>query len=532
MLRLGKEGKRFFFEKKNQKTFVLWSTRCRKLRDSETKSLLLLFFKKAGLAFFLVLQTPTPASAQKTTLSVGLVLEPPVLDPTINPADPIRSITNGNVFEGLTWIGEDGSVQPRLATSWTVSPDGLTYRFALRAGVRFHDGTAFDCSVVRFSYQRAAAPGSTNAQKQFFAPIREVACPSPLQAVLTLDRKVGDLPYELAWADAAMVAPGSAATNASHPVGTGPYAFASWRRGDSVTLVRNDHYWGAEPQIGTVTFRFVADPLAATNALLSGALDAFPSFGSQDLLGRLRDAGLTVATGTFPIKIMLALNEARKPFDDVRVRRALAYAIDRESLVQGAGYPGAAIIGSHMSPSDPDYVDLSKRYPYDPEKARRLLAEAGVKPGFALTITLPPIEYASKCGVLIAAYLSEVDVNVSLAPVAWPQWLAQVYGQGAYQATVINHIEPADLDIYARPHYYFGYHDAAYTALYEKFAAASDPGERHRLSAALQEKLAEDEPNVFLFSAPRSSVWNAKLHGMWVNAPISAVPVAGAYWAR
>jgi len=494
------------------------------------------FFQKR--AFFLLLSAafvslPGAASAQKTTLSVGLVLEPPVLDPTINPADPIRSITNGNVFEGLTWIAEDGHVQPRLATGWSVSADGLTYSFHLRSGVQFQDGTPFDCGIVAFSYQRAAAPGSTNPQKPFFAPIAGVACPSPLEAVITLKNPVGDLPYELAWPDAAMVAPATAASNATHPVGTGPYAFASWRRGDSVTLVRNDHYWGPKPAIKTVTFRFIADPLAAENALLAGDLDAFPAFASQDLLNRLRaQSNLVVATGTFPIKILLALNEARKPFDDVRVRRALAYAIDRPAILQAAGYPNATIIGSHISPSDPDYVDLSRRYEYDPEKAKALLRQAGVRPGFSLTITLPPIEYASKTGQLIAAFLGQVGITVSLAPVGWPQWLSQVYTQGAYQATVIAHIEPNDLDIYARPHYYFGYHSAEYNALFAQFQAAADPAERHSLSVKLQEKLADDEPNIFLFSAARNSVWNAKLHGMWVNAPISAIPVGGAFWGQ
>jgi peptide/nickel transport system substrate-binding protein len=490
-------------------------------------------FCALALGAAVLIALPGAALAQKTTLSIGLVLEPPVLDPTINPADPIRSITNGNVFEGLTWIGENGSLQPRLATGWSVSTDGLTYTFHLRGGVKFQDGTAFDCSIVRFSYERAAAPGSINPQKPFFAPITRVDCPSKLEAVITLKKPVGNLPYELAWPDAAMVAPATVATNGTHPVGTGPYAFANWRRGDSVTLVRNEHYWGTKPHIQSVTFRFIADPLAATNALLSGELDAFPKFGSQNLLDRLRSQGnLVVETGTFPIKILLALNEAKKPFDDVRVRRALAYAIDRPAMLQAAGYPGATVIGSHMSPSDPDYVDLSKRYFYDPEKAKALLQQAGVKPGFAFTITLPPIEYADKGGQLIAAFLSQVGITANLAPVAWPQWLSQVYAQGAYQATVIAHVEPNDLDIYARPHYYFGYHSAEYNALFEKFEAARDPAERHRLSVALQEKLADDEPNVFLFSAPRTSVWNAKLHGMWVNEPISAVPVGDTYWSK
>ncbi len=481
----------------------------------------------------LLVLLPASALAQKSTLSIGLVLEPAVLDPTISPADPIRSITNGNVFEGLTWIAENGQVQPRLSTGWSVSPDGLTYHFQLRDHVRFQDGTPFDCGIVRFAYTRAAAADSTNPQKPFFTPIKQVDCPSKLEAVITLAQPVGNLPYELAWPDAAMVAPNTASTNATHPVGTGPYAFSSWRRGDSVTLVRNDTYWGAAPKIATVTYRFIADPLAAANALMSGELDAFPSFPSSDLLPRLKSQGtLVVRSGTFPFKLLLALNEARPPFNDVRVRRALAYAIDRAAISQAAGYQGATIIGSHMSPSDPDYVDLSKRYPYDAEKAKQLLAAAGVKPGFAITITTPPIEYANKGGELISAYLEEIGLKVTLAPVAWPQWLSQVFAQGAYQATVIAHVEPNDLDIYARPHYYFGYHDAAYASLFHQYQSVSNPAERHRLSVALQEKLADDEPNVFLFSAPRYSVFNAKLQGMWVNDPISAIPAADAYWSK
>jgi len=485
------------------------------------------------LAFVVLGLGCTGAWAQKSTLSVGLVLEPPGLDPTINPADPIRSITNGNIFEGLTWIDEGGRVVPRLATGWTVSPDGLTYDFALRPNVHFHDGTKFDCSIVRYAFTRAAAPDSTNAQKPFFTPIKEIACPQPLHAVITLKQKVGNFPYELAWEDAAMVAPNTEPANATHPVGTGPYAFVSWRRGDSVTLVRNDDYWGAKPAIRDVTFRFIPDPLAEANALLSGELDAFPAFQSADLLPKLRGHnGLTVTIGTFPIKLLLALNELRKPLDDVRVRRALAYAIDREGMVQAFGMPGTTLIGSHMSPSDPDYVDLSKHYPYDPQKAQQLLAAAGVAPGFKLNIALPPIDYAKKGGELIAAYLAQVGIDATLTPLAWPQWLAQVYTQGAFQATVIAHVEPNDLDIYARSHYYFGYHDAQYAALFHEYEAAGDPAERHRLSVALQEKLADDEPNVFLFSLPYFTVLNSKLRGMWVNRPVSGIPVAGASWEK
>ena len=472
------------------------------------------------------------AAAPKTTLSIGLALEPPTLDPTANPAESIRSITNGNLFQGLTAINQDGHVQPLLAHDWTISPDGLRYDFHLQPGVRFHDGTPFDCGIVQYSYGRAAAKDSINPQKQFFDPVRQVDCPSPLEAVVTLARPVGSFLYDMAWPDAAMLAPGSVATEATHPVGTGPYRFSSWRRGDSLTLTRNDDYWGARPAIGTVTFRFISDPLAATNAIEGGELDAYPSFPSQDLLARFRgDSRFVVVKGTFPIKVLMALNELRPPFDDVRVRRALAYAIDRHALLQALGNGDGTVIGSHMSPSDPDYVDLSGRYPFDPGKARQLLAAAGVKPGTTIAITIPPVDYARKSSELVAAYLGDVGLTITLVPIEWPQWLSQVFGHAAYQATIVAHTEPHDLDIYARPSYYFGYHDAAYRALFQQYEVSNDAAARHRLSVQLQQKLADDEPNVFLFSTPRYGVWNAKLRGMWHDQPIAAIPVAGVSWS-
>ena len=472
------------------------------------------------------------AAVPKTTLSIGLALEPPTLDPTANPAESIRSITNGNVFEGLTGIDQDGHVQPLLAHDWTISPDGLRYDFHLRPGVRFQDGTPFDCAIVRFSYGRAAAKDSLNPQKQFFDPIRQVDCPSPLEALVTLARPVGSFLYDMAWPDAAMLAPASAPTEATHPVGTGPYAFSSWRRGDSLTLVRNDGYWGAKPAIRTVTFRFIGDPLAATNALEGGELDAYPSFPAQDLLARFRgDRRFAVVKGTFPIKILMALNERRHPFDDIRVRRALAYAIDRHAMLQALGDGDGTVIGSHMSPSDPDYVDLSGRYPFDPDEARQLLAAAGVTPGTTIAITIPPVDYARKSGELIAAYLAAVGLNATLVPVEWPQWLSQVFGHAAYQATIVAHTEPHDLDIYARPAYYFGYRNAAYDSLFRQYEASDDPATRHRLSVRLQQTLADDEPNVFLFSTPRYGVWDAALHGMWHDQPIAEIPVAGVTWS-
>ncbi|MEZ5893104.1 MAG: ABC transporter substrate-binding protein [Parvularculaceae bacterium] len=187
-------------------------------------------------------------------LNVGVQLEPPNLDPTSDAAAAIDEIVYANVFEGLTRINEDGTVSPLLAESWTVSPDGLVYDFTLRKGVRFHDGSSFDASDVVFTLDRARAATSTNAQRPIFEIIDKAEALSPDIARVTLKSPLGAFTTYLGWGDAVIVAPESAGTNASNPIGTGPFKFQRWRKGASATLVRNDDYWGARPQLDRINF--------------------------------------------------------------------------------------------------------------------------------------------------------------------------------------------------------------------------------------------------------------------------------------
>jgi peptide/nickel transport system substrate-binding protein len=441
-------------------------------------------------------------------------------------------VTYANIFQGLTRIDPSGTVEPDLAKSWTISPDGLTYSFTLQSGVTFQDGTAFDCSIVQFSYARAAAPDSINAQKQLFAPIAKVACPTPGEAVVTLRHPTSTFPYDMAWGDAVMVAPKTSATNKTHPVGTGPFSFSRWVPGDRIELVRNPHYWGPAPKLAAVTFRIIGDPAAATAALLSGALDAYPDFPAPETVPKFQhDPRFTVDIGTTEGKVIMALDDAAKPFRDVRVRRALAYALDRRAIIEAA-YSGLGTpIGSHYTPQDPGYVDLSNTYPYDPAKAKALLQAAGVAPGTTFTITLPPPSYAQRSGELIAAYLQQVGLNAKLSSVEWAKWLTQVFTQSDFDATVIAHTESRDLDIYARPHYYFNYDSPTYKALYAQYIAATDPARQTVLVQQLQRQLATDEPNIFLFALPKIGIWSAHLRGMWSNDPMPINDVTGVSWA-
>ncbi|MGO4837942.1 ABC transporter substrate-binding protein, partial [Rhizobiaceae sp. 2RAB30] len=241
---------------------------------------------------------------------------------------------------------------------WSVSDDGLTYTFKLRPDVKFHNGTAFDSSIVKFSLDRARAADSTNAQKQFFEPIDSIETPDPLTAVIKLKMPTGLFVYHLAWGDAVMVDPKTVDTNKTEPVGTGPFKFKSWQRGDRVEIVRNDDYWDAGvPKLSSVTFRFIGDAQAQAAALRAGDVDAFPNFTAPELYGEFqKDDRFNAVLGKTPRKLVAGLNNSKAPFDNVKVRQAMMSAIDRETVIEGA-YSGFGVpIGSHYAPTDPGYL--------------------------------------------------------------------------------------------------------------------------------------------------------------------------------
>ena len=475
------------------------------------------------LVFFLAL----PAGADNV-LRVGVPLEPPNLDPTSGSAAAVDEIVYANVFEGLTGIAPDGAVVPRLAERWSVLDDGRRYRFFLRENVRFHDGSAFDAEDVRFSLERAKSPASTNAQKTLFEPIVDIDVRDAHTVDVVLDRPIGAFLNHLAWGDAVIVGTESAANNAQTPIGTGPFRFVDWRRGVGVDLALNDAYWGAAPGIDGVSFRFIPDPAAAFASLMAGDLDGFPDYPAPENVEQFRQHdAFEVKIGTTEGETILAINNALPPFDDVRVRRALSHAIDKRAVVGGAMFGYGEAIGSHFPPHHPDYVELIDRYPYDPDRARTLLAEAGLDDGFETVLKLPPPSYARRSGEIIAAQLAAVGIRVRIENLEWAQWLDQVFGNKNYALTIVAHTEPLDLDIYARDAYYFQYRDDGYAALIAELARTSAPAARSALYQRAQRKLADDAVNVFLFQRPKLGVWARGVAGVWDNAPLQANDLTG-----
>lgn len=471
------------------------------------------------------------AYAAQTEVTIGMQLEPPMLDPTGGAAAAIDEVVYANIFEGLTRFASDGAIVPGLAESWDISEDGLTYTFNLRTGVTYHDGAAFDASDVVFSLTRARAEDSTNAQKALFADIAEVGALDGNTVRIRLSKPNGNMLFNLAWGDAVIVDPVSADTNATNPVGTGPFKFSNWAKGDNVTIEANADYWGEPAKLTKATFKFISDPTAAFAAMMAEDIDAFPGFPAPENLPEFdADPRFEVIIGSTEGETILSTNNKMPPFDNPLVREALSHAIDRQAIVDGAMFGYGTPIGTHFAPHNPAYVDLTGESNYDPEKAKMLLAEAGFADGFTTTLKLPPPSYARRGGEIIAAQLRDIGIQTEISNLEWAQWLEQVFKGKDFGLTIVSHTEPMDIGIYARPDYYFQYESEAFNAIMDKLNNTTDPEMRTQLMQDAQKQIASDNVNGYLFQLAKTGVANAKLKGLWPNSPTQANDLTSVYW--
>ena len=482
----------------------------------------------------LALAATAPVQAQvrgKDAVVMAMALEPTGLDPTTAAAASIGEIVHYNVLETLVKIREDGSVAPLLAQKWTVSPDARTFTFELHRGVRFHNGEPFTAETVRYAFERAAAADSTNKDKATFTGIEAIRVTDPHVVAIRLKANNPDFLFAVGQATAVIVEPKSAATNATNPVGTGPYRVENWIRGSSLTLAKWPEYRdAAKIRMSRVTWRFISDPAAQIAAILAGDVDAMPRITAKAIDAVKGDPRFRVQVGGSRAKTILAINNRKKPLDDVRVRRAIAMAIDRKAVISGAADGFGVPIGSHYVPGAFGFVDTTGMNPHDPAKARALLAEAGVKTPLELTLKLPPPPYSRQGGEVIAAQLAKVGIVAKIQNVEWAQWMSGVYTNRDYDLTIISHVEPLDLGNYAKDNYYWNYDSPKFRALFARISATGDDAERAKLLAEAQRLIAQESPNAFLYQPQWVSVANAKLRGLWKDVPIFANDLSLLHW--
>ena len=472
-------------------------------------------------------------NASEKSLTLGMQLEPPNLNPTGGAAAAIDEIVYANLFEGLTRYTSDGSVVASLAKSWTISSDGLTYTFNLNANVLFHDGSKMDAIDVKFSLDRARSESSTNAQKVLFKGIKNIEIITPHRLKITLEAANGSFITNLAWGDAVIVAEESISNAETIPIGTGPYKFLKWVKGDRVELVKNNSYWGEKIHLDKVIFKFISDPTAAFAAIMAGDIDVFPVFPAPENLTQFEsDERFKVMVGSTEGETILSTNNKKPPFDNVKMRKALAHAINRQEIIDGAMFGYGTPIGTHFAPHNPNYLDLTSKSNYDPELSMKLMKEARYDGSLEISLKLPPPSYARRGGEIVASQLRKVGFNVKISNLEWAQWLEQVFKGKDYNLTIVSHTEPADINIYARSDYYFQYDSPKFQKLMSKLNLSSEPSKRRTILHQAQTLISTEYVNGFLFQLAKTGVANSKVLGLWTNSPTQANDLTSVKWSE
>lgn len=469
-------------------------------------------------------QDPAPVSGG--TLTVAITADPPGWDPTASTSQEIPRVVYNNVFEGLVKFDRTGAIVPGLAESYDVSADGLIWTFHLRQGVKFHDGSAFTAADVVAKFERARDPESGHTHPEYYAAIEDIAAPDDHTVVFTLSKPSRGLLYDLARPDSIIYPAAKADTQRSQPIGTGPFKFASYTEGSEVVLERNpDYYVAGVPYLDKAVFKIISDANTRFAALQAGDIDLTGVTSEQYLvLGGSPD--LKGTEGTMTTEITVAMNNTRPPFDDVRVRQAITMAIDKQAIVQGAMFGLGTVIGSHMSPSEPYYIDLSNTYPYDPQRAKELLAEAGYADGLTIHFELPePYVIERRSGEVVAQMLRDVGINVELSVVEWGTWIQRIFLGGDYDMTIIGHSEPRDINVYANPGYYYHYDNPRIGELLGEAEAADSTAAETAAYQEIAKIIANDAVNVWLFSPPYLVAARQNVYGFWQDQPTPAIDV-------
>jgi peptide/nickel transport system substrate-binding protein len=448
-------------------------------------------------------------------LTVGATAEPDTFDFTQSANAGIPEVLLYNVYETLYKVNQEGALEPLLAGSYEVSDDRLTYTFAL-ADATFASGTPVTAEAVIASFQAHQSAANTIVSAPL-AKIAAFATPDDKTVAITLKAPSNTWLYDMT-STAGIVVDPAATDLATTPAGSGPYTLESWTPGDRITLARNDAYWGDLAAYGQVEFRYFSDASAMTFALQTGDLDLTTNLTSPTSISQFEDnPDYQVLSGLTQGEVVLGFNHQRQALQDVRVRQAINYAIDRQALVDTAWGGYGALIGSMVIPTDAYYEDLSQTYPYDPAKAKALLAEAGVT-NLKLALRVPAdLPYAPPAAQFIASALGEVGITVTVEELDFTGgWLPQVFTNGDYDLTIVAHTEPRDIGSFADPSYYWHYDNAEFQALIAEADQAA-PDEFAPLMQEAARLLAEDAAADWLFVLPQLIVARAGLEGVPLN---------------
>lgn len=467
-------------------------------------------------------KTNTPAAAEHPRKAAGELIAGIAqdLDESLNPYQMVSAGEKEiltNVYEGLYKVAPSGDYIPAVAESYTVSEDGTVYTFKLRDGVKFHNGNTVTAQDVLDS----------------FATCKELTVDSSLPSVLdgievkaegndiiiTLPAANNDF---LAYAALVYIIPsGSAEECKTNPVGTGPFKFVSRSVQENIVFEKFADYWGEPAKLNKVTCKIYEDITAMITALNAGAIDMACHLTLDQIAG-LGDQ-YNVLEGTMNLVQALYLNNARAPYDNIKVRQAMCMAIDVDELLSITADGHGTKLYTSIYPAFTKYFDesLAKLYPYDPEGAKALLAEAGYPDGFKTTITVPS-NYTPhvNAGQVMVQQLGRVGIEAELVEVEWNTWVTDVYKGRNFDTTVCG-FDASTLTANALLSRWvtgasknmISFSDPEYDELIAKATAETDDAVRTDLYKQAAAILAKDAANVYTQDLAEFTVLNKALSG-------------------
>ena len=459
--------------------------------------------------------TKTSTPLQMLTVGSSNVF-PPTLNPTANASQAIDEVVDYNVLQHLVELAPNGSIVPVLATSYTISDHNKVYTFTIRKGVKFSNGNPLTPADVVFSMKRVYAPGSTYPYGKIFdvSSVKQVGTD---QVQVTLTTPSWNWLYDLAaYSNGVIIDPSTVGTLATDPIGTGPYKVTGEVSNYSVTLARNNNYWGYKPHVAGVTFRYFTNSNSLNSALQSGQVNMIDNLSSpQDATLFKSNPKFKVISGLTNGKVQLTLNNSYGPLSNKKVRQAILFATNRQAIMKAASGGYGLIDGTDAVPADPYYIDLASEYRYNVAKAKQLMAQAGYAKGFTLQLTLPPYFYAKLAAPLVVSELGAIGIKVSVNTIDFPLWISQVFEGGNYQATIIDQAEGRDVSNYGTLGYYWHY--AKTPQIAAKLQAANAAPTKSQWIAGYQGVLKQvtgDAVNDWLYIAPFITVADKNIVGL------------------
>jgi len=451
---------------------------------------------------------------EDSSIYIGSLYEPQNLSNTQGGGQGVTEAFNGNVYEGLYRLTDDGEVEPLLATDAEKSEDGLTYTITLRDDVTFHSGKALTSADVKASVEAVTAEDSQSARASAFAVISGIETPDETTVVFTLSEPSISFLYNLAYI---WIVNGEATDLTTTEDGTGPYTLDEWKQGSTLTLTRWDDYWGEAAKNGEVVFNYYTDATAQNNALLTGEIDLITSIQSPDALEQFDDDSYTISEGTSTTKELLAFNDRVAPFNDPLVRKAIYSAIDTKKLLNSIWADYGTLIGSMVPPTDPWYEDLTDVNPYDVDLAKQQLAEAGLPDGFEFTLDTPSYDPHPAVAEFLQSQLAEVGITVNINTISADEWYTKVFQERDFEATLQEHVNDRDVVWYGNPDFYWGYDNADVQQWVAEAEQAATPEAQTELLKKVNQQIAEDAASVWLYLYPQIVVASADVTGYPVN---------------